>query len=315
MANIWQSLPKPIFCLAPMFGVTDSAFRQLLAQVGKPDLMFTEFANVQALYSPDNTAIQQLAYTAAEQPLIAQIWGLDPELFEAAAGLLVQLGFSGIDLNFACPKREVTKKGCGAAMTENQALAGQIIKATLKGARGKLPVSVKTRLGLKTIQTEPWIKFLLGFDLAAITLHGRTAKEMSEAPVHWDELGKAVALRNQLKSKTVMIINGDLFTRKIALAKIKLTGADGAMIGRGVFRDPYVFSKKESIKTKSKDEKIGLLKRHLDIYEQTWGNAKPFHPLKRFFKIYVNGFPGALKLRIKLMAAGSIVEARDIISQ
>ncbi len=315
MINIWRELPRPFFCLAPMFGVTDSAFRQLVASIGKPDLMFTEFANVQAIYSHDNTAIQQLTYSAKERPLIAQIWGLDPELFELAADFIASAGFAGVDINMGCPEKAVVKKGAGAALIDNQKLAGEIIQAAIKGTGGRIPVSVKTRIGNRIIQTEPWIKFLLSFDLAAISIHGRTAKAMSIGPVYWEELIKAIGIRNKLKSKTLMIINGDLFTRQEAAEKIKFTGSDGAMIGRGVFRNPYIFNRKETITSKTKEQKLALLIKHMDIYEKTWGNAKPFHPLKRFFKIYVNDFPGALKLRSKLMTAVSINEARDIIDQ
>jgi tRNA-dihydrouridine synthase len=315
MNNIWQQLPKPFLCLAPMFGATDSAFRQLVAEIGRPDLMFTEFVNVQAIFSPDQTAIQLLSYSPQEEPLVAQIWGQDPELFEMAADFLVEAGFAGIDINIGCPEKAVVKKGSGAALIDNPELAGKIIQAVIRGAAGRIPVSVKTRIGNRTIRTEPWVKFLLGFDLAAISIHGRTAKAMSDGPVHWDELVKAVKLRNKIRSKTLMIVNGDLFTRDEALNKIQFTGSDGAMIGRGVFRDPYVFNPDETIKDKTKEQKLDLLKRHLEIYETTWGITKPFHPLKRFFKIYVNGFKGALALRIKLMAAGSIAQARDIMDK
>jgi len=313
MVNIWQKLPKPIWCLTPMFGVTDSAFRQLVTEIGKPDLMMTEFTNVQALFSPDKTVIRQLTYTVKEQPLIAQIWGQDPELFEMAADFLAEAGFVGIDINMGCPEKRVVKKGAGAALIDNHQLAGKIIKSTLKGAAGRIPVSVKTRIGNRTINTEAWFKFLLSLNLPAISIHCRTAKSMSEGPAHWEEINKIVKLRDQSKSKTLIIGNGDIFSRKIAYQRIKQTKIDGVMIGRGVFHDPYIFNSKDSIATKTKTQKLNLLKRHLDIYEATWGKDKSYHLLKRFFKIYVNGFHGALNLRIKLMATGSIIEAKAII--
>ncbi|OGD55427.1 hypothetical protein A3I57_01715 [Candidatus Beckwithbacteria bacterium RIFCSPLOWO2_02_FULL_47_23] len=314
MDNIWQSLKKPIFCLAPMFGATDSAFRRLLAEIGKPDIMFTEFTNVQALFSPDKTAVQQLTFIPKEQPLIAQIWGQDPELFEAAAALLVKAGFAGIDINLACPIRAVVKKGAGAGMIPNRQLVGDIIKATIAGAQGRIPVSVKTRLGLN--QIEPgWIEFLLNQNLDALIIHGRTAKAMSAGPVHWKEITKIVRLRNQLKSKTLIIGNGDIFSRPIANQRIKQTGINGVMIGRGVFHDPYIFNPRETIKTKTKTQKLKLLNQHLDTYETTWGQTRSYQPLKRFFKIYVNNFKGALALRIKLMNTQSIDEAKAIIGQ
>lgn len=300
MFNIWQSLKKPIWCLAPMFGATDSAFRQLLGEIGKPDLMWTEFINVQAIFSPDiKTVTQLLSYTPKEQPLIAQIWGLDPELFEAAADFLVRAGFQGIDINMGCPEKSVIKKGTGGALIDNPDLAGQIIQATIKGARGRLPVSVKTRIGFKTMRTEPWFKFLLGFDLAAISVHCRTTKKMSTGPAHWEEIDKIVKLKNKLNSRTLIIGNGDIFSREIAFKRIKETKIDGVMIGRGVFHNPWIFNSVQGPKTKA--EKIAAWERHLKIYRQTWGKLKPIHPMKRFIKIYFKGFHGALKMRTELM--------------
>lgn len=284
-----------------MFGATDSAFRQLLSEIGKPDLMFTEFINVQAIFSPDiKTVTQLLTYTPQEQPLIAQIWGLDPELFEAAADFIVRAGFSGIDINFGCPEPSAVKKGAGGAMIDNPDLAGKIIQSTIKGSRNRLPVSVKTRLGNRTINTEPWFKFLLNFDLAAITVHCRTAKAMSLGPAHWNEIEKTVKLKNKYNPKTLIIGNGDIFSRAIACQRIKETKIDGVMIGRGVFKNPWIFNSVPE-RHYSQAEKITAWERHREIYQTTWGKTKPIHPLKRFLKVYLKGFPGALTLRTNLM--------------
>jgi len=314
MNNIWQNLKTPIFCLAPMFGATDSAFRQLLCAIGKPDIMFTEFTNVQAIFSPDTVSlVRQLKYKNKEKPLICQIWGLDPELFQAAAELIVDIGFDGVDINLGCPEKNVLKKGSGAALINNQPLVKKIIKATKKGTKGKIPVSAKIRLGLDKINTDSWIKFLLAQKLDALIVHGRTAKQMSKSKAHWDEIKKAVKIKNQLKSKTIIIGNGDIFSRKTAFEKIQYSGVEGVMIGRGVFHDPWIFNKNETIKTKTRQEKINTLLSHLKIYENTWGTKKPYHPLKRFYKIYLSGFPHALSLRTKLMETTNINQARKIL--
>lgn len=314
MKNVWQRLKPPIFCLAPMFGATDSAFRQLLAKIGKPDLMFTEFTNVQAIYSPDTkTLIRQLSFFKTEKPLICQIWGLDPELFEQAAGLIVKLGFDGVDINLGCPEKAVIKKHAGAALIHNKPLVKQIIKAAKTGTAGKIPLSAKIRLGLDKIETETWVEFLLKLNLDALIIHCRTAKAMSSGPAHWEEITKAVEIRNQLKVNTLIIGNGDIFSRADAFAKITTSGVDGVMIGRGVFKDPYIFHPHDSITAKFPREKLELLLQHLSVYDKTWGSLKPYHPLKRFFKIYVNGFSGALALRRQLMAADSLIQARQLI--
>ena len=314
MANIWQDLKKPIICLAPMEGVTDMSFRQLLVDIGKPDLMFTEFVNVQSIFSHDQVSyLQYLDYQAKEKPLIAQIWGLVPELFEASASLIASLGFDGLDLNFGCPDKSVVKKGACSALINNRELATDIIIATKKGAANKIPVSIKTRIGFKTIQTEDWISFLLSFKPAALTIHGRTTKELSDVPNHWDEIGKAVKIKDKVSPQTLIIGNGDILSRKQAQDKIKKYKLDGIMIGRGVFKDPLVFNQKKSIKDLNSSQKIKLLLKHLHIFIKNWQEDKPFHVLKRFIKIYINDFPGALKLRVKMMNAKTIKELEDII--
>ena len=260
MRSIWQELKKPIICLAPMEGVTDMAFRQFLVDIGKPDLMFTEFINVQSIFSHDQISYYQyLNYQAKEKPLIAQLWGLIPELFELSATLIANLGFDGVDLNFGCPIKNVIKKGACSALINNKKLAGKIIKATQVGAAKKIPVSIKTRIGFKDIQTKDWISFLLKFKPAAITIHARTTKELSNVPNHWNEIGDAVKLRDKISPNTLIIGNGDIISQKDALEKVKKYKLDGIMIGRGVFKDPLIFNQDKSIKDLSPQEKINLL--------------------------------------------------------
>ena len=315
MANIWRDLKKPIICLAPMDGVTDTIFRSLLCDLGKPDLMFTEFTHVKSIFSHDQVAYtRRLNYSTKEKPLIAQIWGTTPELFELSAKLLRQLKFDGIDINMGCPDKAVIKKGAGAALILNQPLTKEIIKATQKGANGKIPVSVKTRLGFNSLVTKDWLSFLLSLNLNAITIHLRTKKELSDVPPHWEEVKKIIALRNKLNPKTLILGNGDIKSLKEAQEKIKQYNLDGIMIGRGALLDPYIFNLKETIKTKSPTEKINLLLKHLELFKKTNKDLKAFHTLKRFFKIYINGFNHALTLRTKLMDTKNPVEVKKILT-
>ncbi|HKZ35951.1 MAG TPA: tRNA-dihydrouridine synthase [Patescibacteria group bacterium] len=312
-----------IFCLAPMEGVTDTVFRQLIAgiglpgrQAGKPDLMFTEFTNVSAIFSHDQTAInQRLKFVDAEQPLIAQLWGLEPELFELAADLMVGMGFAGVDLNFGCPDRTVLKQGACAALINDRPLTQAIIESTKKGLKGRIPLSIKIRLGLKEIATDDWVPFMLNFEPKILTIHGRTAKEMSEVPVHWDEIGKAVKIRNRLKSKTLIIGNGDIESMSQALDKVKKYGLDGMMIGRGIFKNPWLFNPKEQALPKTPEQKLKLLLEHARLYHHTWGITKSWHILKRFFKIYASGFDGASALREELMKTNGLAEVELVINQ
>lgn len=314
MANVWQELISPIICLAPMDGVTDTVLRSLLCRLGKPDLMFTEFIHVKSIFSHDQTAfIKRLQFKPKEKPLIAQIWGTTPELFEAAAELLTKLNFDGIDINMGCPDRSVTKKGAGSGLINTPKLAKEIIQATQRGTNQKIPVSVKTRLGFNSIQTKNWLGFLLNLKLDALTIHVRTTKELSLTNPHWDEMKIVINLKNKLKSSTKIIGNGDIYSLKQAHQIANLYHLDGAMIGRGVFKDPYIFNPNQTINTKTPQEKTNLLLDHLKLFESLNTNLSAFHSLKKFFKVYIRNFNQALILRSKLMETSNPDQVRDII--
>ena len=249
MSNFWEKLDKPVFALAPMEEVTDFAFREMFAKYGKPDVMFTEFVNVDGLLHPEGykKLSIDLKYSEIQRPMVAQIWGRDPEKFYQAAQLIAKLKFDGIDINFGCPQdKEVAQKTCAALIREPE-LAKEIIRATKRGA-GDLPVSVKTRLGYSKIdEIGDWLKHLLETDcLAAITIHARTKQEKSKVPAHWEAIVEAVQIRdkrleNREKEKTLIIGNGDVKSREEALARIKETGCDGVMVARGAFGNPWFF--------------------------------------------------------------------------
>ena len=293
-----------------MDDVTDTVFRQIVAKHAPADLMMTEFANADGYCSPGKEAIKtRLRLSADEGPVIAQIWGINPDNYFTMAQDLVAMGFAGIDINMGCPVKDMIKKGACSAMIQNPELASEVIAATIKGAGGKVPVSVKTRIGFNTIDTENWIGFLLQQKLDAIIVHGRTKKEMSKVPAHWDEVTKAVALRDKISPNTVIIGNGDVLTRAEASDRAKQTGVDGIMIGRGVFQNLFVFD--EIQKQHSLPEMLGILVEHIGLYQKTWGDSKSFEPLKKFFKLYINGFDGSAQVRAKLMETHSPQEALD----
>lgn len=301
--NIWKSLKKPILILAPMEDVTDTVFRQIIADLGKPDLFFTEFVNVDGLFSPGEIAIKhRLKYTKKEKPIIAQIWGLNPENYYKAGTYLKNLGFDGIDINMGCPVPKVVKQGACSALIKNHLLAQEIIQATLEGAQG-LPVSIKTRLGFDKVDWENWFKFLLSFkELSAITVHGRIAKEMSKGKARWDLIGEVVKLKNSLKSEALIIGNGDIKSRKEALQMYQKYQVDGIMIGRGIFENPLLFSSRnEDFQSKSVQYKLELAQEHIKLFQQAWKDSKNPSILKKFFKIYIRGFKGANQLRRILM--------------
>lgn len=320
MKNIWQELKKPAFgearpilVQAPMEGVTDTVFRQIIASCGKPDIFFTEFTSVDAIcHSDSRPAGQRLQYTKIEKPIIAQIWGNTPKNYYQAVKTIIKLGFDGVDINMGCPIRDVIKKGFCAGLINNPALAREIIASTKEAAKGFIPVSVKTRIGYDRIITKEWIGFLLSQGLNAIIIHGRTAKELSKVPTHWEEIAKAVNLRNQMKIKTVIIGNGDVKNQKEAFEKWKTYRVDGVMIGRGILENPWVFNK--NIDPSSiPPQKMNLLIKHINLFAETYGNQRSFALMKKFYKTYVNGFKKASQLRDELMATKTKEETIKII--
>jgi tRNA-dihydrouridine synthase len=312
--NIWQELPKPFLILAPMEGVTDMAFRQVVASAGRPDLFYTEFTNVSSFASEKgrHNALERLRVAPTDAPIIAQIWGKNPDHFSELGHALESLGFSGVDLNFGCPDKNVNRAGGGAAMIKTPELAVECYRRVK--ASTNLPVSIKTRLGFSFVdEYKTWLPTLLNEHPAALTVHLRTRKEMSKVAAHYELIPEIVKMRAEISPETKLIINGDIKDRAAALAlHAQYPEVDGFMIGRGVFQNPYCFT--DHIGTR--EELLRLLNLHLDLYEKMYEDSAtyPYEPLKHFFKIYINNFPGASDFRAELMETHSIAEARAVLA-
>jgi tRNA-dihydrouridine synthase len=321
------NLPKPFFVLAPMDDVTDTVFRQIVAGCAPPDLSFTEFVNADGLQSPGrDKLIKKLRFTAAEQPLVAQIWGKQPENFRKTAeqladgtfaremGLPDGVNFAGVDLNMGCPQKTEVKNGTCSALMNDRPLAEAIIEATREGLAGRLPLSIKTRVGFGHVDMT-WIEFLLGKNLQVLTVHGRTKAQMSKVPADWDLIGQARELRDQLAPETLIIGNGDVLTRRQGLDLARKYKLDGIMIGRGIFHDPFVFAENSPWEDYKSEQRIELYKKHVQLFAKTWQDReRPIQTLNKFCKIYINNFDGAKELREELMAAGTADELLEKLS-
>lgn len=299
--SIWQTLPRPFLALAPMDDVTDTVFRQIVASCSRPEVFFTEFVSVDGLNSPGrNTALEKLRFTDIEQPLIAQIWGLNPVNFFKTAQDLSKMGFAGIDINMGCPVPKIIKIGACSALINNRPLAAEMIAATKDGSGG-LPVSVKTRVGFGEADLS-WTQFLLEQGLDALIVHGRTSKQQSKVPNDWEMIERVRTQRDRISPATVVIGNGDVESRaqghKLA-AKHKL---DAVMIGRAALKDPYVFAKRSPWAKFTKSQKLDLFRCHIDLWLKTWGTMHNPATLKKFAKLYIQGFEGASDLRVGLMS-------------
>lgn len=314
MVNFWQKLKKPFFVLAPMDDVTDTVFRSMVKKYSNPDVLMTEFVSCDGVTSEGfKRLVPKLKFTQKQRPIVAQIWGIKPENFLKTARMLVEMGFDGIDINMGCPDKQVTKKGGGASCINNPSFAKEIFLATKEGAVN-LPVSIKTRIGYREIQTEEWLGFLLKLKPDVLTVHGRTVSEMSKFPVHWDEIGKVVKMRDQMNSKTLVVGNGDIKSYQEGLEKVKFYQVDGIMIGRGVLENLWIFDPQVNPGQITPQKRLRVLLEHIRLFDKTWGHHKNFHVMRKYFKIYVRDFEGAVDLRAQLMEAENSAEASRLIT-
>jgi tRNA-dihydrouridine synthase B len=365
-----ENLRRPLIVLAPMADVTDIAFRTLIAECGKPDMMWTEFVSADGIVraTPEGKIklMADLMFGPTEHPIVAQLFGSNPEHMEEASYLAASLGFDGIDINMGCPDKSIEKQGAGAGMIKNPKRAQEIIFAAKRGAERAfadkvglasaeivalhglsapieepIPVSVKTRIGYTKNELSTWLPALLETHPAAITIHARTRKEMSLVPARWEHVTEAVAIRDQVQAdmapidRTLILGNGDVLSVQDGMEKCAGAGADGAMLGRALFGNPWLFSYLKKPKTKNTknehtedaarsgeitdynptiEEKLQMAIRHTELFEQHLGTIKNFAIMKKHFKAYINGFDGAKELRMELMEKGeNAADVRRII--
>ncbi len=318
LKGFYKKLVPPLFTLAPLANVTDAAFRRIIAKHGKPDIMYTEFVSCDGLCSEGREKLLlDFLYTDSERPIVAQIFGSKPDNFYKTALLIQELGFDGIDINMGCPEKNVIRQGAGAALIKEPELAKKIIKETMRGA-GNLPISVKTRIGYTKNTLQEWLPHLLETQLAAITIHGRTMKEMSLVPAHWDVIGDGVQIAKRYDSssqRTLIIGNGDVQDLNEAKAKVLQYGVDGVMIGRGIFGNPWLFNQEKDLASITIEEKLSAMVEHTFIFEKLFSGKKPFDLMKKHYKAYVAGFDGAKELRVKLMSASMADEVYSIVNE
>jgi tRNA-dihydrouridine synthase len=310
--NFWSELPRPFFVLAPMEDVTDIVFRHVVSEAARPDVFFTEFTNTESFCHPEgiHSVRGRLTFSEDEQPMVAHIWGDKPDHFREMSIGLAEMGFKGIDLNMGCPVANVAKKGKGSGLILRPETAAEIIQASKAGG---LPVSVKTRLGYYEIdEWNDWLKHVFEQDIANLSIHLRTRKEMSKVDAHWELIEAVKKLRDEIAPNTLLTINGDIPDRQKGLELAEKYGVDGVMIGRGIFNNPFAFEKEPREHTSK--ELLDLLRLHLSLFNKyAEDETRQFKSLRRFFKIYVRGIRGASELRHQLMSTETTDEARALL--
>ena len=349
---------SPLYVLAPMADVTDCAFRKMINKYGKPDVTWTEFVSADGLMraTPEGKAklMRDLLFNLKdengefidERPIVAQLFSSNPEYMKQACKLVAELGFDGIDINMGCPDKSIEKQGCGSAMIKTPKKAQEIVRAAKEGAvrpdGTRIPVTVKTRIGYNKNELETWLPALLEAGPAAITVHARTRKEMSKVPARWEHVARAVEIRDEFFShytdaaqKTLILGNGDVLSIQDGYEKCKTTGADGAMLGRAIFGNPWLFKNLNNngvVTTGGTDaatlgapgpayiptlkEKLDVMVEHTQEFEKRLGDIKNFAIMKKHYKAYVNGFDGAKELRMELMEkGGNSREVKEVVDR
>nr|WP_321408363.1 tRNA-dihydrouridine synthase [uncultured Carboxylicivirga sp.] len=322
--NYWKSINEPIWALAPMEDVTDTVFREVVLRLSRPGnvhLLFSEFLSTDGFCHPvgKEKVLHRFFINLEERELaremnvklVAQIWGTDPEKFyQTAKYIAEETDFDGIDINMGCPMKNIIKKGACSALINTPDLAREIITATKEAS--DLPLSVKTRIGFKSVVTESWISTLLQSEIDALIVHGRIQKMMSEGEADWTQIAKAVELRNKINPKIKLLGNGDVLSIDDSNQKVREFGVDGVMIGRGIFHNPWLYNQGHE---PGMEERLQALLLHARLYAKTWTGEKNWSILKRFFKIYTNSFKGAAHLRAELMETHGIDEVETIVKE
>ena len=284
--SFWDNLQKPIIGLAPMDGVTDAPCRTVHGLYGRPDVVITEFTNVEGLWRGSDRIFRDFLYTPAERPVVAQIFGCRPEYFYRAAHVVCELGFDGLDINMGCPAKTVANKGGGAALIRMPKTAKEIIRAAQQGVqdwangqtlenlemdphrierihqmneervsiwgdnvqteRRLLPVSVKTRLGYDSIVITDWVQELMELQPAVISIHGRTLAQHYKGEANWDAIAAAAEIVS--KTDTLILGNGDIHSLFEAAQRIRTTGVHGVLIGRASYGNPWLFRNRDQLK-------------------------------------------------------------------
>jgi len=307
-----------------MEDVTDVAFRQLIAKYASPDIprvTYTEFTSADGLVRANDEGkrklLKKLEYSENERPIVAQLFSAHPEYMEQGARLCAELGFDGFDINMGCPAREVERQGCGAALIQNPALARELIRAAKKGAESagrRMPVSVKTRIGYNSDELDTWLPELLAEEPAAVAIHARTRKEMSDVPARWQHITRAVEIRDSLGSLSFIVGNGDVKDLADARQKAADTGCDGVMLGRAVFGNPWIFSDAPAA-VRTKEEKIQTLIEHVELFQEHMSGFVNDAVMKRHFKAYIHGWDHAAELRGQLMDAPTLNDAKELLKR
>ena len=307
MKNFWQKLNKPIYAIAPMAGVADSAFRQICKQFGA-DVVYSEMISATAIVYNSKKTLELMKFAKKERPYVVQLFGSKPEHFAQAAKFITKkIKPDGIDINFGCPVKKVVKQGAGAVLMKNFKLARRVIEATINNTN--LPVSIKIRSEVDGVMALDFLKNLNDLDIKAVMIHGRSLKQGNNGQVDWQIIKQA-----RRYYKGVILANGGVMDKSSADELLRLTDADGVGIGRGALGKPWIFKevKSQKSKVKSKEDIFKIMSGHAKLVKKLKGQEGIIEMRKHLCR-YVTGMANAGELRKELVKAESLEDIKKIL--
>ena len=310
-------LQNPLF-LAPMAGVTDWAFRTVCARLGA-DVTVTEMVSSRALVYQDKKSVKLLRKNEGSV-CGAQIFGNDPEIMARAAVLALEIsGCDFLDINMGCPMPKVANSGDGCGLMRTPELAGEIVKAVVKAV--DVPVTVKCRLGWDkgSINVLDFTKRMEDSGAAMVAVHGRTRSMLYSGTADWDMIHK---VKEQLSIP--VIANGDITDGDAAVRCLKRTGADGLMIGRSVFGDPWIFEEvraalngEEYAGRPCLADRIDVAVEQFRLSEQDHGEHIACLEARKHFAWYLRGVPHSSYYKNRITSLNTMEDiyrvAKDVV--
>ncbi len=313
MDNFWTLLKKPIFALAPLSGITDSAFRRICKGFGA-DIVYSELSSSTALAYQTEQSLRNIRFDESERPFVVQLFGNNPEHFAAAARLISrEIKPDGIDINFGCPIPKVFNRGAGAALMTNPALAKEVILSVIENTH--VPVSIKTRTRVNEVDLLSFLDYVGDLDIKAIMVHGRSYAQRFEGP---NDIETTRAVRRCFRG--IVLANGGVNTAAQGLELLSQTGADGLGLARGALGNPWIFQQLKSVPAGNGN----LRPPGKDVFRTAMEHAKlaadskgerGIIQMRKHLCWYLRQVPGARKLRQKAVAISSIQHVAELLSQ
>lgn len=307
----------PPLVLAPMAGITDHVYRLMLRRMGGVGLVTMEFISSEAISRGNARQLRKLYFSEEERPLSIQIYGSDPGRMAAAADIVEELQPDVCDINMGCPANKVLKGCAGAALMGDLPLARTIIREVRR--RLSIPLTVKFRLGLDDSRQNflELGRLCEGEGVAAVALHGRTARQMYTGRADWSriaELKRAVSIP--------VVGNGDIESAEDAIAMFSETGCDAVMCGRATMKNPWIFRQIADrlagveAREPSLGERRDLMLRHFDeIGENAVEPREALHRLRTMTGWYTHGLPNGRALRVKISGLSTPADFRAAVEE